>query len=66
MERDGLGRLSRAELLEMIRRHHEALAERDAAIERRDENIRELEVELAQFRRDWSHAGPSGRGSRRC
>src|SRR5688572_8977403 len=51
MERDGLVRLSRAELLEMIRRQQEALAEREAAIERRDEKIRELEEELAQFRR---------------
>jgi transposase len=51
MERDALGRLSRAELLEMIRRQQEALAEREAAIERRDEKIRELEEELAQFRR---------------
>src|SRR5829696_2298359 len=51
MERDALGQLSRAELLEMIRRQQETLAERDAAIERRDEKIRELEEELAQFRR---------------
>ena len=51
MEQDALGRLSRAELLELIRRQQEALAERDAAIERRDEKIRELEEELAQFRR---------------
>jgi transposase len=50
MERDALGGLSRAELLEMIRRQQEALAERDAAIERRDEKIRALEDELAQFR----------------
>ena len=48
MERDALGRLSR---LELIRRQQEALAEREAAIERRDEKIRELEEELAQFRR---------------
>src|ERR1043165_8855325 len=51
MKRDTLGQLSRAELLELIRRQQEALAERDAAIERRDEKIRELEDELAQFRR---------------
>jgi transposase len=51
MERDALGQLSHAELLEMIRRQQEALAERDAAIERRDEKIRELEEEFAQFRR---------------
>lgn len=51
MERDALGGLSRAELLELIRRQQEALAERDAAIERRDEKIRALEEELAQFRR---------------
>jgi transposase len=44
MERDALGQLSRAELLELIRRQQEALAERD-------EKIRELEEELAQFRR---------------
>src|SRR3982751_6147675 len=51
MERDALGRLSRVELLEIICRQQEALAEQDAAIERRDEKIRELEEELAQFRR---------------
>src|SRR5215207_10540159 len=51
MEQDALGRLSRAELLELIRRQQAALAERDAALERRDEKIRELEEELAQFRR---------------
>src|SRR5258708_25082945 len=58
MERDGLGRLSREELLdllvqqvEVIGRQQEALAEREAAIERRDEKIRALEEELSQFRR---------------
>ena len=51
MEPDALGQLSRAELLELIRRQQEALAEREAAIERRDQKIRELEEELAQFRR---------------
>src|SRR3954464_5992830 len=51
MERDGLGGLSREELLELVRRQQEALAEREAAIERRDEKIRALEGELAQFRR---------------
>lgn len=51
MEGDELSGLSRAELLELVRRQQEALAEREAAIERRDEKIRELEEELAQFRR---------------
>jgi transposase len=51
MDQDALGWLSRAELLELIRRQQEALAEREAAIERRDQKIRELEEELAQFRR---------------
>jgi len=51
MERDDLGGLSREELLELVRRQQEALAEREAAIERRDEKIRELEEELSQFRR---------------
>src|SRR5215210_4207166 len=51
MERDDLGGLSREELLDLVRRQQEALAEREAAIERRDEKIRELEEELAQFRR---------------
>jgi transposase len=50
MERD-LGGLSREELLELVRRQQVELAEREAAIERRDEKIRELEEELAQFRR---------------
>src|SRR4051794_28714985 len=50
--------LSREELLgllarqaEMIDRQQAELAEREAAIERRDAKIRELEEELAQFRR---------------
>ena len=58
MDRAGLDRLSREELLELltqqvevIGRQQEELAERDAAIERRDEKIRELEEELSQFRR---------------
>ena len=51
MERDDLGGLSREELLELVRRQQEALAEHEAAIERRDEKIRELEEELSQFRR---------------
>jgi transposase len=51
MERDDLGGLSREELLELVRRQQEVLAEREAAIERRDEKIRELEEELSQFRR---------------
>src|SRR5215212_5366209 len=58
MERDALARLSREELLELLLRQVEvngrqqqALAEREASIERRDEKIRELEEELAQFRR---------------
>src|SRR3954465_15549520 len=46
----GLTGLSRAELLGLGRRQQDALAEREAAIERRDEKIRELEEELAQFR----------------
>ena len=58
MDHEGLGRLSREELLalltrqaEVIGRQQAELAEREAAIERRDEKIRELEEELAQFRR---------------
>jgi hypothetical protein len=39
--------LSREELLEAIRRQRQELAARAAAIERRDEQIRELEEELA-------------------
>jgi transposase len=51
MADDELERLSRDELLELVRRQREELAEREAAIERRDETIRALEEELAQFRR---------------
>src|SRR3954447_5825988 len=51
MDRDELGGLSREELLELVRRQREELAAREAAIERRDEKIRELEEELSQFRR---------------
>jgi transposase len=58
MECEGLERLSREELLEVltqqaevIGRQQQELAEREAAIERRDEKIRALEEELAQFRR---------------
>src|SRR3982750_1702110 len=51
MEQAELAGLSREELLELVRRQPEALAEREAAIERQDEKIRELEEELSQFRR---------------
>jgi transposase len=51
MECDELAGLSREELLALVRRQQDELAEREAAIERRDEKIRELEEELAQFRR---------------
>jgi hypothetical protein len=51
MAEDELAGLSRDELLDLVRRQQAALAEREAAIERRDEKIRELEEELAQFRR---------------
>jgi transposase len=51
MADDELTGLSREELLELVRRQQEELAAREAAIERRDEKIRELEEELAQFRR---------------
>jgi transposase len=50
LERAGLDQLSREELLELLCRQQEELAEREAAIERRDEKIRALEEELAQFR----------------
>ena len=50
VERD-LSGLSREQLLELVRRQQEELAEREAAIERRDEKIRALEDELLQFRR---------------
>jgi len=46
-----LAGLSREELLELVRRQQDELAEREAAIERRDEKIRALEDELLQFRR---------------
>src|SRR5205085_8199785 len=51
MDDDVLAGLSREGLLEVIRRQQEELAEREAAIERRDEKIRALEEELSQFRR---------------
>src|SRR5437764_4575200 len=51
MADDELTGLSREELLELVRRQREELATREAAIERRDEKIRELEEELSQFRR---------------
>jgi transposase len=51
MADDKLAGLSREELLELVRRQQAELAAREAAIERRDEKIRELEEELAQFRR---------------
>ena len=51
MADDEVTGLSREELLELVRRQQEELATREAAIERRDEKIRELEEELAQFRR---------------
>ena len=58
MRRDELDGLSREELLELLMRQGEVigrqqdeLVEREAALERRDEKIRELEEELAQFRR---------------
>ena len=51
MTDDELAGLSREELLELVRRQQAALAEREAAIERRDDKIRELEEELSQFRR---------------
>ena len=51
MDDDALAGLSREGLLEVIRRQQAELAEREAAIERRDAKIRELEEELAQFRR---------------
>src|SRR5215207_4740156 len=58
MDREALDRLRHEELLdvltqqaEVIGRQQQELAERAAAIERRDEKIRELEEELSQFRR---------------
>ena len=61
MAEDGLAGLSREELLELVRRQQEALAERDA-------KIRELEEQLAQFRRPTktseSSAVPPSRGQK--
>src|SRR5438067_3574310 len=58
MDHEALDRLSREELLELLAeqaevlgRRQEELAEREAASERRDEKIRALEEDLAQFRR---------------
>src|SRR3954462_14749196 len=58
MAGDELAGLSREELLELLAQQAEVigrqqteLAAREAAIERRDEKIRELEEELSQFRR---------------
>ena len=66
MDREALDRLSREELLglllrqvEVIGRQQEELAEREAAIERRDEKIRALQDELAQFRRPAKTPGNS-------
>ena len=51
MADDELAGLSREELQELVRRQQAELGEREAAMERRDERIRALEEELAQFRR---------------
>jgi transposase len=51
MEPEDLAGLSPAQLIELVQRLREELAERDAAIERRDAKLRELEEELAQCRR---------------
>jgi transposase len=58
MDHEALDRLSREELLELlvqqaevIGRQQAELADHEAAIERRNEKIRALEEELAQFRR---------------
>ena len=51
MADDELAGLSREELLESVRRQKAELAARKAVIERRDAKIRDLEEELAQFRR---------------
>jgi len=75
MDREALDRLSREELLEllaqqaeMIGRQQAELADREAAIERRDEKIRELEEELAQCRRPAktpeNSSVPSSRGQK--
>ena len=69
MADDELAGLSREELLELVRRQQGALAEREAAIERREEKIRELEEELAQFRRPAktpeNSSVPPARGQKR-
>src|SRR5580765_6640025 len=59
MAGDELAGLSREELLEVVRRQQEALAEREAAIKRRDEKVRALEVELLLFRRPAKTPGNS-------
>ncbi len=59
MAGDELAGLSREELLELVRRQQEALAEREAAIKRRDEKIRALEEELLLFRRPAKTPGNS-------
>ena len=68
MADDGLAGLSREELLELVRRQQDELAAREAAIERRDEKIRELEEELAQFRQpaktSENSAVPPSRGQK--
>src|SRR5215213_4322662 len=51
MECDDLGGLRRDERLELVCRQQQVQAEREAAVERRDEKIREVEEELSQFRR---------------
>ena len=51
MAEKDLSGLSHEELLELVRRQQAELAEREAAIERRDEKIRALEEELLLFRR---------------
>jgi hypothetical protein len=51
MADDTLAALSRGELPELVRRQHEERVAREAAMERRDEKIRELEEELEQFGR---------------
>ena len=51
MNLEELGQRSHGELLELLCRQPAELAERNPAIERRDPKIRELEEELAQFRR---------------
>jgi len=60
-----LAGLSREELLELVRRQQEELAER-AACKRRAERMRALEEELAQFRRPVktpaNSSGPPSRG----